>query len=817
MRKQKQRVLLFCTMFTLVTIIHPFGTVFASSDNAPKAKFQALSPDNNKEGFQFDLTDSVTNVDGPAIAEPVWEAVELENQEPVTEPAQYELEPENTEMFADALITSQAVINVKNAPYYATGDGVTSDVAAVTDALNYAQTNGAIVYFPEGTYNLNGLYYVATKPLYIHGDGAEYSQIIGNSYLYGRLFTCVDDVTVSDIAFIDNMGAYIFLLSPNVLPSGVSDPDFDPELDPLKKLHLTNVALSGSGSTARDLLVAFRCIDGDNVNGYDDIFVSGCDIQDMQSGFSLRCAIKAATGKQRIFQYNTFSDLGSSTATMAFGILLGYQDSYNVITAPANNIIIRYNHFEDFVTVPSIVQEATYSRGILVYGNNLLINGNTLENIKGGLGHEGIYVKGDYNTYITNNQLTNAGDEGCITVKADIDDHTGLLIKGNTIIKTGSHVIPGAAIVIIVPGATIEDNTVQINTGSGVYSYGHTNDIVIRNNDFQCSNSHAIDMANPVVWDNRDPSWEIYNNTINQTTTISAPAIYLRALWTGVYIDLHGNTVYASGSSALHFAYSVPTAYAHIYNNYFEIDGFAWGGLIDMGNITCDVEYNEIVIEQENANYSVPAIATFAVDTDQRINNNTFVIEAPIAYVISFNLIWAQPNPLLPPLQPGTILAATGITKVDENIFIFPGDSAGEPGNDLDIGSIFRYYSEANIDASGRNLDLSLNEVETRPWSMFSMNSILLIQESYLAIDLGKIYIYDNIMYYGAAIKNAMITSIRPNSAIRPVELYVTVNAMYFINALDDGRPDIDYIINPANVGTNYVYHHGNGFNFVGW
>lgn len=56
------------------------------------------------------------------------------------------------------------IVNVTDAPYNATGDGVTNDTAAIQAAIDdVCDAGGGTVYFPEGTYLISGALQVATN------------------------------------------------------------------------------------------------------------------------------------------------------------------------------------------------------------------------------------------------------------------------------------------------------------------------------------------------------------------------------------------------------------------------------------------------------------------------------------------------------------------------------------------------------------------------------------------------------------------------------------------------------------------------------
>lgn len=95
------------------------------------------------------------------------------------------------------------------------------------------------------------------------------------------------------------------------------------------------------------------------------------------------------------------------------------------------SIVIKDNVIRNLISYYTESNDAIECHGILVYGNKVLIDGNTVENMMAGTTkenlsifcgseHEGIYVKGD-NCTISNNLLRNAcgntGSEGAIAVK----------------------------------------------------------------------------------------------------------------------------------------------------------------------------------------------------------------------------------------------------------------------------------------------------------------------------------------------------------------------------------------------------------------
>ena len=66
------------------------------------------------------------------------------------------------------------VINVKDAPYNAKGDGTTDDTTAIQTAINYARDNGGSVFIPVGTYIVSSLTLDYTSVTAQSSSGAPY-------------------------------------------------------------------------------------------------------------------------------------------------------------------------------------------------------------------------------------------------------------------------------------------------------------------------------------------------------------------------------------------------------------------------------------------------------------------------------------------------------------------------------------------------------------------------------------------------------------------------------------------------------------------
>jgi PKD repeat protein len=71
------------------------------------------------------------------------------------------------------------IVNVRNAPFNAAGDGVADDSLAIQTALNGAQ-NGQVVYLPAGTYRVSSTLSWNSKSVALRGDGPALTRILSS-------------------------------------------------------------------------------------------------------------------------------------------------------------------------------------------------------------------------------------------------------------------------------------------------------------------------------------------------------------------------------------------------------------------------------------------------------------------------------------------------------------------------------------------------------------------------------------------------------------------------------------------------------------
>lgn len=307
------------------------------------------------------------------------------------------------------------VIDVKNPPFSAAGDGSTDDTAAFLAAILAA--DGGSVYVPSGTYKLTTAFGTSiTSDINLIGDGPTSSILDGNSTNTIRPYN-----------------------GKKVRIQGI-------------KFQNWTTVLTQQNTTDTITRLDFHHNEVNTANG----------------GITLNCKVTYAD-----ISHNKFVNINQATTSAALAIRLGtnvYADQ-----ASSKKYIVSHNEFYDISTTANDECHAIllYGREAVVEGNII----DTLSNGDGN-NCEGIYTKCLY-ANISGNVLINAGRlNGCITIKGSARGETstprGYCTKviGNTLIESGiGSGIRGIAIScddILVANNTIEGFDYGITTANGL-------------------------------------------------------------------------------------------------------------------------------------------------------------------------------------------------------------------------------------------------------------------------------------------------------------------------------------------------------------
>lgn len=286
-------------------------------------------------------------------------------------------------------------------------DGL-DDSQAIISALNQAQKEGKIAFFPKGVYEFNLLNYSATGELVIMGEE-------------GTVFHNPGTITLRNNSHVQNViiikddtqkdKEHVFLLS----PTGYADYEFD------------NITIVGPGGN--NTIRGIYSYTSDS-NGINNLTITNSSFNGMAMAIAVSSYINGG-----LIDNNVITDIGDEKHTGgAVGIQIG---SNNHI---ASNVIISNNEVRNILNESSYQgsdeSASYYAYGILAYGRNITIDGNTVENLLGGAAQTAIYTKAT-ESVISNNSVHNGGDyTGNIVCKIFPllnEDHTSIKVINNTI------------------------------------------------------------------------------------------------------------------------------------------------------------------------------------------------------------------------------------------------------------------------------------------------------------------------------------------------------------------------------------------------
>lgn len=364
-------------------------------------------------------------------------------------------------------------INVQDPAYGATGDGVTNDTAAIQAAINYAETVGGRVYFPDGQYAFTSLT-VDSNYVSLQGAGRYSSILVCTSATGGLLFTGASLALcgVSDLGFLQSVdctsATTALLKAVGVLNFYVEDCYFNGYYGANNYAH-NLVWLAGTNVHLKECAGVGGKTYGVLLTGGNDYYVDGCSFNQTSSTGRPLLVESVSAGAAWIVNSAFLEGLECKFYASKYIQVIGsYFDSAQGAVAVDTCEHIYFNGCE-FANRPGAGVAFTNSKAWSVV-NSMVINCGT-DGIQVNSGCSDFIVA---NNIIDGNNTTNAANKAGINVGVGI---SGFQIAnnriGNITAGFGGHQKFGIAINV---GAsdyyTIKGNVVTGNETLGIADYG---------------------------------------------------------------------------------------------------------------------------------------------------------------------------------------------------------------------------------------------------------------------------------------------------------------------------------------------------------
>ena len=320
-----------------------------------------------------------------------------------------------------------------------------------------AADDGDTVFIRNGTYDLELLAATVTENISLIGESREDTIITNGRRLMFQTGFAARNLTFRDF---DSTGFdyAVFAL-------------YAPEGSSIDGVYLEDLIVENVPSFVYTL---------DSAGDITNVNIVDCEVSDLNSAWSVNGIYLDTSGtlSDITITGNSLTNVYTTDETRdAFGIVIGSDAHYNDRKVPRpERITIENNTLDGLAggTEPNIYYDAQ-ARGILVYGDDITINRNTVTNIlPPSTAHNAIYIKGS-NSHITNNIVHNGGSakatpdvgSGDITIKGP--DNQANVISGNRI--TSDYDAPGIGI-YTTGEVEISNNYLQKTSGYfGIYSY----------------------------------------------------------------------------------------------------------------------------------------------------------------------------------------------------------------------------------------------------------------------------------------------------------------------------------------------------------
>lgn len=436
----------------------------------------------------------------------------------------------NSGLFAVLDNSNSTTMSVKQ--YGVKGDGSSNDVTQMNALLNAGYK---VLYFSSGTYNMNNYICKPNRYIEIVGDGKQKTVIKNFSIevTYG--------IKLENASF-EGAPSYNFytLTNQSIL------------VRLFLKDNNNSVTFNNCSFKDMDIVSALR-VDGTYSLKFDH--VTGCDFKNIR-----RAGVyHSANIKESIYTGNTFTDIGSKSINRGFVSAIWLGDVTNVTYTESNNVTIKNNSFNHFMTAddPSMEKHVINGNVIAIKANKAIIDNNYVNNVDGiGEDREAVYSKVKYLT-VSNNTIINGGyGEGYITSKNQDGLDAFATITGNTI--TGDY---GVGIYNYGSGL-IKNNTINIKHAKGAitchYRDATSKTLTVESNIIKLGagsyqyNGSAIPNYGPgniIVISGQRGNVFVKNNKINLTATGEKFSVGIDVSMLRKNATITGNTI--EGTNAL--------------------------------------------------------------------------------------------------------------------------------------------------------------------------------------------------------------------------------------------------------------------------
>jgi hypothetical protein len=407
----------------------------------------------------------------------------------------------------DSVITKATpVYNVKHQDWGALGDGATDDTSAVQLAIDAIATAGAgVLYFPLGTYVIDGTLDINNCSIKIFGDGAGQTYLLQKNSPAGPMIDfdsnnvldvfITSDITIEsqigsvtsgdhaiDITFSEathNFPTNVYIHRTTIMPTNdtktTSGFDYFLTLTDAKKPIITDCefrghtggALEGQGirllgdtNTVKIDNCIFRYLDlGVMIAGSsDEVYLTGCEMQNMRQNVDIESSANVGFKDCRMAAFDKGIEPSASAVPTNFEVSDCKIVKHSASTSNWVGVTIDAVNYS--LTGNTILDGGSASGtdyGILLTtGTSGVINNNTIKDVR----TNGIRVAANQSGFTMNNNTINASVIGINVLAGTSDDY---VIVGNNLegCTTG-----------ITDGGTGTTKYVGLNTSGGVSNWG---------------------------------------------------------------------------------------------------------------------------------------------------------------------------------------------------------------------------------------------------------------------------------------------------------------------------------------------------------